>query len=280
MPTYKAPVEDVQFLLNDVFHMERYGNLPGFADASPDVRRGDPGGSRRSSPRKSLQPLNRVGDLEGCKRHRRRQRHDADGLQGSLPAIRRWRLDRAFRCRPNTAGRACPARSTVMSTSCSARRNMAFSMYPGLTQGAIAALLHHGSAEQKKTYLPKMTAGEWTGTMNLTEPHCGTDLGLLAHQGGAAGRRQLQDHRHQDLHLGRRARSWRRTSSISCSRASKARRPAPRGISLFVVPKFLVECRRLGRRAQRRDVRLDRAQDGHPRQLDLRASTTTARPAG
>ena len=56
---------------------------------------------------------------------------------------------------------------------------MAFAMYPGLTQGAIAALLHHATDEQKKTYLPKMTTGEWTGTMNLTEPHCGTDLGML-----------------------------------------------------------------------------------------------------
>ena len=83
--------------------------------------------------------------------------------------------------------------------------NLALGMYPGLTQGAIAALLVHGSDDQKATYLPKMIAGEWSGTMNLTEPHCGTDLGLLAHQGGAAGRRLLQDHRPEDLHLGRRA---------------------------------------------------------------------------
>ena len=60
-----------------------------------------------------------------------------------------------------------------------ASSNMAFAMYPGLTQGAIAALLHHATDKQKKTYLPKMTSGEWSGTMNLTEPHCGTDLGLL-----------------------------------------------------------------------------------------------------
>ena len=69
MPTYKAPVEDVQFLLNDVFHIERYGNLPGFADASPDVVAAVLERSRASSAEEVLQPLNRVGDIEGCKRH-------------------------------------------------------------------------------------------------------------------------------------------------------------------------------------------------------------------
>ena len=67
MPTYKAPVEDVQFLLNDVFHIERYDNLPGFADASPDVRRGDPGRGRASSAEEVLAPLNRVGDWKAAR---------------------------------------------------------------------------------------------------------------------------------------------------------------------------------------------------------------------
>ncbi len=76
-------------------------------------------------------------------------------------------------------------------------------MYGGLTMGATAALLVHGKPEQKKMFVPKMVAGEWTGTMNLTEPQCGTDLGLLRTKAVQAGRRQLQDHGHQDLHLGR-----------------------------------------------------------------------------
>jgi len=115
--------------------------------------------------------------------------------------------------------------------------NMAFAMYPGLTQGAIAALLHHATDEQKKTYLPKMTTGEWTGTMNLTEPHCGTDLGLLRSK---AGRRptQLQDHRHK-IFISAASTTCPRTSSISCSRASK-RAGGLKGISLFIVPKFMV----------------------------------------
>ena len=116
---------------------------------------------------------------------------------------------------------------------------MAFAMYPGLTQGAIAALLLHASPELKKKYLPKMTSGDWTGTMNLTEPHCGTDLGLLRTKAVQAGRRQLQDHRHQDLHLGRRARLAENIIHLVLARIEGA--PAgTKGISLFVVPKFFV----------------------------------------
>ena len=83
--------------------------------------------------------------------------------------------------------------------------NQAFEMYNGLTQGAMASIIVKGSDEQKQTYLPNMVAGKWTGTMNLTEPHCGTDLGLIKTKAEPQGRRQLQDQRHQDLHLGRRA---------------------------------------------------------------------------
>ncbi len=76
-------------------------------------------------------------------------------------------------------GQGLPAVMTMIVNEFLISSNMAFAMYPGLTQGAIAALLQHATPEQQKLYLPKMTAGEWTGTMNLTEPHCGTDLGLL-----------------------------------------------------------------------------------------------------
>src|SRR6185312_5453675 len=76
-------------------------------------------------------------------------------------------------------GQGLPATVTVMMNEFFCSANMAFAMYPGLTQGAIAALLAHASGDLKKTYVPKMRQGTWTGTMNLTEPHCGTDLGLL-----------------------------------------------------------------------------------------------------
>jgi len=177
MPTYKAPVDDVQFLLNDVFHMERYGNMPGFADASPDVVAAILEEAAKFS-EEVLTPLNRVGDVEGCKRQddgsvitpkgfkeAYRQLVEGGWVGISVPA--------------EYGGQGLPATMTMIVNEFLVSSNMAFAMYPGLTQGAIAALLHHASAEQKKIYLPKMTTGAWTGTMNLTEPHCGTDLGML-----------------------------------------------------------------------------------------------------
>ncbi|HEX2136594.1 MAG TPA: acyl-CoA dehydrogenase family protein, partial [Microvirga sp.] len=177
MPTYKAPVEDVLFLLHDVLAIERYNNLPGFADATPDVVEAVVSEAGRLC-EEVFAPLNRVGDTEGCKRH-------PDGTVTTPPGFKEaykayveggWM---GLSAPPDYGGQGLPATlNTVMQEFVSAA-NLAFGMYPGLTQGAIAALVVHGSAEQKRTYLPKMVAGTWTGTMNLTEPHCGTDLGLL-----------------------------------------------------------------------------------------------------
>jgi alkylation response protein AidB-like acyl-CoA dehydrogenase len=177
MPTYKAPVEDVKFLLNDVFHMERYGNMPGFADASPDVVAAILEEAAKFA-EEVVAPLNRVGDLEGCKRNpdgsvttpkgfkeAYRQMVDGGWVGISVPT--------------EFGGQGLPATMTTVVSEFVASANLAFSMYSGLTQGAIAAILHHASPEQKQTYLPKLTTGEWTGTMNLTEAHCGTDLGML-----------------------------------------------------------------------------------------------------
>jgi alkylation response protein AidB-like acyl-CoA dehydrogenase len=177
MPTYKAPVDDTLFLLNDVFHMDRHGNLPGFADASPDVVEAILAEAAKFS-EQALAPLNRVGDAEGCTRH-------ADGKvttpQGFKDAYKQvveggWV---GISVPPEFGGQGLPATLTQVVNEFFCSANMAFAMYSGLTQGAIAALLTHASDELKKKYLPKMVAGEWTGTMNLTEPHCGTDLGLL-----------------------------------------------------------------------------------------------------
>src|SRR3974377_1068297 len=177
MPTYKAPVEDVQFLLSDVFHVERYDNLPGFADASPDVVEAILGEAAKFS-EEVLAPLNRVGDLEGCKRHddgrvttprgfkeAYNQLREGGGLGLSAPA--------------EYGGQGLPATLSACVNEFVISANMAFAMYSGLVQGAVAALLTHGDDTQKKRFVPKMVAGEGAGTMNLTEPHCGTDLGLL-----------------------------------------------------------------------------------------------------
>jgi len=177
MPSYKAPVDDVQFLWNDVFRVDRYSNLPGFSDASSDVVSAILGEAAKFC-EQVLTPLNRIGDQEGCVRH-------ADGRvttpKGFADAYKQMTEGGWIGISVPTefGGMGLPVTLTeaVNEFLCSA--NMAFAMYPGLTQGAIAALLAHGSPEQKALYVPKMVAGEWTGTMNLTEPHCGTDLGLL-----------------------------------------------------------------------------------------------------
>jgi hypothetical protein len=177
MPGYKAPVDDALFLLNDVLHIDRYGNLPGFADASPDIVEAVLREAAKFS-EEVLTPLNRVGDSEGCT-------HRADGSvttpTGFKDAYRQvaeggWI---GISVPAEFGGQGLPATLTEVVNEFLCSANMAFAMYPGLTQGAIAALLAHASPELKTKYLPKMVEGAWTGTMNLTEPHCGTDLGLL-----------------------------------------------------------------------------------------------------
>jgi 3-(methylsulfanyl)propanoyl-CoA dehydrogenase len=177
MPTYKAPVDDALFLLNDVFHIDRYGNLPGFSDASPDVVEAVLREAAKFS-EEVLTPLNRVGDKEGCKRAADGSVTTPTGFKDAYKQI----IDGGWigiSVPAEYGGQGLPATMTVMVNEFLCSANMAFAMYPGLTQGAIAALLVHASDVLKKKYLPKMVEGVWTGTMNLTEPHCGTDLGLL-----------------------------------------------------------------------------------------------------
>ncbi len=177
MPSYKAPIDDVNFLLDDVFQFDRYNNLPGFSDASPDVRAAILEEAAKLS-EQVLQPLNRVGDLEGCVRHDDGSVTTPKGFKNAFKQVAEggW-LGLSAPAEFGGQGLPVTLSQTVAEFQISA--NMAFSMYGGLTMGATAALLVHGSPEQKATYLPKMVAGEWTGTMNLTEPQCGTDLGLL-----------------------------------------------------------------------------------------------------
>jgi 3-(methylsulfanyl)propanoyl-CoA dehydrogenase len=177
MPTYKAPVEEALFLLNDVFHLERYGNLPGFAEASSDTVEAILREAAKFS-EEVLTPLNRIGDKEGCTRHPDGSVTTPTGFRDAYRQIVEggWI---GISSPEEFGGQGLPATMTVMVNEFLCSANMAFAMYPGLTQGAIAAILAHASQELKEKYLPKMVEGSWTGTMNLTEPHCGTDLGLL-----------------------------------------------------------------------------------------------------
>src|SRR5215475_1326386 len=177
MPVYKAPVDEVLFLLNDVFQISRYNNLPGFADASPDLVEPILAEAAKLC-EQVVQPLNLPGDREGCTRHEDGRVTTPKGFKEAFKqyADGGWM---GISAPTEFGGQGLPGTMTTVANEMLTSASMAFAMYPGLTQGAIAAILHHGSPEQKAAYLPKMVEGRWTGTMNLTEPHCGTDLGLL-----------------------------------------------------------------------------------------------------
>src|SRR5262245_60491549 len=162
MPTYKAPVEDAQFLLNDVFHVERYANLPGYADATPDVVEAILGEAGKFCG-DVLAPLNRVGDKEGCKRNGDASVTTPKGFKDAFKQLREggWI---GISAPPEFGGQGLPMLMTQLVSEFLCSANLAFSMYSALTQGAIAAIIAHGSTEQKQAYLPKMIEGVWTGT--------------------------------------------------------------------------------------------------------------------
>jgi acyl-CoA dehydrogenase len=150
MPVFKAPVDDTLFILNDVLGYERYMNLPGFADASPDIVEAILQEGARISEEVMLpaQPGRRSGRLHPA---RRRHGDHAKGLQGSLQAILRGPAGSDWRHRPEFGGQGLPYALHVAVGEYMSSANLSFMMYPGLTQGAIAAIHEHGSDEQKQS---------------------------------------------------------------------------------------------------------------------------------
>ncbi|MBE2277631.1 MAG: acyl-CoA dehydrogenase C-terminal domain-containing protein [Rhodobacteraceae bacterium] len=175
MTTYTAPVKDMQFLLHDVLAVSA-ADIPGYAD----LDRGFTAAVLEEAGKVAtevLAPLNAVGDREGCTLENGVVRTPT-GFDAAFRAMKEggWT---ALDCDPEYGGQGLPYLMSSAVGEVFVSANMAFNMYQGLTHGAYSAIHAHGSPEQKAKYLPKMVSCDWTGTMNLTEPHCGTDLGLL-----------------------------------------------------------------------------------------------------
>ncbi len=236
MPSYVAPVKDMQFLLHDVLQVSA-SDVAGYADLDAAFTAAvlEEAGKVATD---VLTPLNASGDREGCRMENGTVR-TPKGFKEAFAAMKDggWT---ALDCDPEYGGQGLPYLMGTAVGEIFVSANMAFNMYQGLTHGAYSAIHTHGTPEQKTKFLPKMVSCEWTGTMNLTEPHCGTDLGLMRTKAEpqadgsykitgtkifiSAGEHDLADN---IIHL------------------VLAKAPGggegTKGISLFIVPKFIVK---------------------------------------
>ncbi len=237
MARYTPPLRDIRFVMHELLDVEgTLKALPPYAETSRELidQVVEEGGRFCAE---VLFPLNRSGDEEGC--------HWSEGGVVTTPQGFReaWEQFRAggwptLTCDPQYGGQGLPVAVGIAFQEMMNSGNQAWSMYPGLTHGAYDCLHAHGTPEQKALYIPKFVSGEWTGTMCLTEPHCGTDLGLLRTKAGPqpdgsyriTGTKIFISSGEHDL-------------AENIVHLVLARLPdAPsgtKGISLFIVPKFI-----------------------------------------
>ncbi|MBY0330905.1 MAG: acyl-CoA dehydrogenase C-terminal domain-containing protein [Acetobacteraceae bacterium] len=235
MPGYTAPLRDMRFLLNEFVDPARLRSLPGCEEMTPDLIDPilDEAGKLCSE---VLFPLNRSGDEEGCTIE-----NGVVRTPKGFPEAYRMYCEggwASLACDPAYGGQGLPKSVAMLFEEMMCSANLAFGMYPGLSHGAYAALSKHGTQELRDRYLPKLVTGEWSGTMCLTEPQCGTDLGLIRTRAVPAddgtyritGNKIFISAGEHDL-----------TSNILHLVLAKLpdAPPGTRGISLFLVPKFL-----------------------------------------
>jgi len=179
MPIYTPPLRDMQFVMHEVLNVvDELKDIPRHADIDADTLNAvlEEGGKFAAE---VIQPINLSGDSEGCVLDK--TTHEVKTPTGFKDAYEKYVEGgwAALSCDPEYGGQGLPFVANQCVYEMLNGANQAWTMYPGLSHGAYEALHAHGTDEQKKKYLPKLTSGEWTGTMCLTEPHCGTDLGLL-----------------------------------------------------------------------------------------------------
>jgi alkylation response protein AidB-like acyl-CoA dehydrogenase len=235
MTQYKAPLRDYRFVLTELFDVGELSKLPGYEEATPDLFASVLEEGAKIC-EEVLLPLNRSGDEEGCSFENGVVRTP----KGFKPAYETFRAGgwTALGCDPAHGGQGLPRTLHTFVEEMICATNLAFGMYPGLSYGAYNALKEHGTEALKSRYLPKLADGSWTGTMCLTEPHCGTDLGLIRTKAEPAGDGVYKitgtkifisagehDLAENILHL--------------VLAKIPGGPPGTRGISLFLVPKFL-----------------------------------------
>jgi alkylation response protein AidB-like acyl-CoA dehydrogenase len=249
MPTYTAPTRDTRFVVNEVLDLASYGNLPGFENATPDMIETVINEAGKFCA-EVLAPINQAGDEHGCTRHEDGSVTTPPGFKEAYQAYVEsgW----GTLAQPEEfGGQGLPHVLGFVLEEYTGTANQAFAMYPGLTAGAISAILAKGSDEQKATFVPRMISGEWSGTMNLTEPHCGTDLGMIRTKAvpngdgsyAITGTKIFISAGEHDL-----------TSNIIHLVLAKTpgAPDSTKGISLFIVPKFILD--ENGNPAQRNGV--------------------------
>ncbi|KAA6178053.1 acyl-CoA dehydrogenase, partial [Pseudomonas marginalis] len=237
MPAYKAPLRDMRFLIDHVFDFPAHYAALGATEASPDMVSAILEEGARFC-ENVLAPLNRPGDEEGC--------HFDNGVvttpKGFKEAFAQYVEGgwHGLAADPAYGGQGLPSSLGLVLSEMIGSSNTSWGMYPGLTHGAMSAIHAHGTAEQKDTYLSKLTAGQWTGTMCLTEAHCGTDLGIIKTRAvpqangsyAVTGSKIFISAGEHDMS----------ENIIHLVLAKLPDAPAgTKGISLFIVPKFLAD---------------------------------------